>query len=89
MISIEDRRSVRDLAAKYAVKRVLLFGSAVRLESGYRDIDLAIEGIRPSDFFRFYGELMGRLSLPVDLVDLSRAGRFTDLIRQEGIPLYG
>jgi uncharacterized protein len=89
MLSIEDRQSIRDLAAKYDVKRVLLFGSAARLERGYRDIDLAIEGIRPRDFFRFYGELLGRLSLPVDLVDLAKPGRFTDLIRQEGIPIYG
>jgi predicted nucleotidyltransferase len=89
MISIEDRQSIQDLAAQYAVTRVLLFGSAARLERGYRDIDLAIEGIRPGDFFRFYGELLSRLSLPVDLVDLSKPGRFTDLIRREGIPLYG
>lgn len=89
MISIEDQQRVRDLAAKYAVRRVLLFGSAAKTDGGYRDIDLAIEGIRPCDFFRFYGELLGRLSLPVDLVDLSKPGRFTELIRQEGIPIYG
>lgn len=89
MISTEDRQSIRDLAAKYAVKRVLLFGSAAKQERGYRDIDLAIEGIRPGDFFRFYGELLGCLSLPVDLVDLSKPGRFVDLIRREGIPIYG
>lgn len=89
MINVEDRQCVRDLAEKYAVRRVLLFGSAARLDRGYRDIDLAIEGIRPADFFRFYGELLGRLSLPVDLVDLSKPGRFTELIRQEGVPIYG
>ena len=89
MLSVEDRQSIVDLAQKYALKRVLLFGSAARDSEVCRDIDLGVEGIRPGDFFRLYGELLSRLSLPVDLVDLSKSGRFTQLIRREGVPLYG
>lgn len=89
MISVDDSKTIRELAAKYSLKKVLLFGSAARKDSGYRDIDLAVEGIRPQDFFSFYGELMSRLSVPVDLLDLSHPKRFTRMVEKEGIPLYG
>lgn len=53
-----------------------------------RDIDLAVEGLAPEEFFRFYGDLLFSLSKPVDLVDLSQDSKFTRLIRREGLPLY-
>jgi predicted nucleotidyltransferase len=89
MISVDDSKTIRELAAKYSLKKVLLFGSAARQDSGYRDIDLAVEGIRPQDFFRFYGELMSRLSVPVDVLDMSRPKRFSRIVYREGISLYG
>ena len=89
MLNVADRQMILDLAAKYALKRVLLFGSAARRDTGYHDIDLAVEGVRPQDFFSLYGELLSRLSLPVDLIDLSRPSRFTQLVREEGVPIYG
>jgi predicted nucleotidyltransferase len=89
MISVDDSKTIRELAAKYSLKKVLLFGSAARQDSGFRDIDIAIEGIHPHDFFRFYGELMSRLSVPVDVLDMSRPKRFSHMVRREGIALYG
>lgn len=89
MLNIDDRKKILDLAAKYALKKVLLFGSAARMDSGYKDIDLAVDGIRPQDFFRLYGELLTQLSLPVDLLDLSRPSRFGNIVREEGMLLYG
>lgn len=89
MVSTHDRQAIQELAAKYGVRRVLLFGSAARRDVGYRDIDLAIDGIQSRDFFNFYGELLRRLSLPVDVVDLSRSSRFTRMIQEEGVPIYG
>ena len=38
---------------------------------------------------QFYGDLLFALSLPVDVFDLSQSGRFADLIRHEGVPVYG
>lgn len=89
MLSIQDKTVVKELAAKYAVRKVFVFGSAAQRDVGYRDIDLAVDGLRPQEFFRFYGELLRRLSLPVDLVDLSRPSRFTRMIREEGVPIHG
>ncbi len=88
MLTAQDRAKIVDIAKRYRVGRVLLFGSSTTdAEAG--DIDLAVEGLTPSRFFSFYGELIFGLSKPVDLVDLSRKSRFTDLISREGVLLYG
>ncbi len=53
------------------------------------DLDIAVKGIRPELFFKFYAELFKRLSKPVDLVDLSRKSLFNDLVEQTGVVIYG
>lgn len=88
MISTSDRAQIRTLAAQFGGSRVLLFGSSAEPEREGRDIDLAVEGIQPEDFFRFYGELVFGLTKPVDLIDLTAKGRFTELVRREGVPVY-
>jgi predicted nucleotidyltransferase len=89
MISESEKRTIREISKKYAVKRVLLFGSSIAPDKEGRDIDLAVEGIAPEDFFKFYGDLMLKLSKPVDVVDLSGKSKFTRMIKREGLPLYG
>jgi len=88
MISEHDKRAIETLARKYKAKRVLLFGSALSSHAESRDIDIAVEGVPDELFFTFYGELMRVLSKPVDVVDLSRPSRFTELILAEGELLY-
>ncbi|HUW20700.1 MAG TPA: hypothetical protein VMW16_15490 [Sedimentisphaerales bacterium] len=78
-----------DIARRYGVKRVLLFGSGAAPEGEANDIDLAVEGIVPEEFFNFYGDLIFGLSKPVDLIDLSDNTKFSRLVSREGIPLYG
>ena len=58
-------------------------------DSESNDIDLAVEGIRPEIFFKFYGELLRSLSKPVDLVDLSRKSLFNRIIEERGVKIYG
>jgi len=89
MISPKDRSVIADVAVRYGAKRVLLFGSSAEPQREGRDIDLAVEGIPAHRFFEFYGELLFRLSKPVDLVDLSADSQFTRLIRRDGVALYG
>ena len=89
MIADQDIEIIRQTSRKYALKRVLLFGSAAHSAAMPRDIDLAVEGLDPRRFFQFYGDLLFALSLPVDVFDLSQPGRFADLVRQEGVPIYG
>ena len=68
---------------------MLLFGSSADPDREAKDIDLAVEGVAPADFFAFYGELLFSLSKPVDLIDLSTDSKFVRLVRKEGIPVYG
>ncbi len=89
MITEADERAIRDICRKYGIRRALLFGSSLDARREGHDIDLAVEGLPVQDFFRCYGELMFALSKPVDLVDLSGHSKFVDLIKREGVCLYG
>jgi len=89
MISDADRLVIVQLGHQFGVTRILLFGSSLRDDREARDIDLAVEGVPDAVFFKFYGELLLRLSKPVDLVDLTKPSRFNAMVRKEGVPLYG
>ena len=89
MISEQDKAVIVNIARRYDVEGVLLFGSSIDPDREANDIDLAVEGIAPAKFFEFYGELLCALSRPVDLVELSRDSKFNRLIYREGVRLYG
>jgi predicted nucleotidyltransferase len=87
MITSEEKKTICDISEKYRAKLVLLFGSS--LVGAGHDIDLAVEGVLPSKFYDFYGELMFALTKPVDLIDLAGTSKFVEMVRKEGVPLYG
>ncbi len=89
MISKEDKEKIRTISKKYNVKKVLLFGSSLEPDTKAYDIDLAVEGVEASLFFKYCGELLFGLSKPVDVVDLSKKSRFTDFITRKGVVIYG
>ena len=88
MISEKDKNKISELANKYGVSQILLFGSAL-LKDNFNDIDLAVKGIKPELFFKFYGELLFAVSKPVDLIDLDIENPFVELVQQEGVKIYG
>ncbi len=51
MITEIDKKTIYKISKKYRAKRVLLFGSSLKPEIESRDIDIAVEGILPKDFF--------------------------------------
>lgn len=89
MISEADKTVIRECAEKYRVSSVYLFGSASRSDVESHDLDVGVKGLLPEAFFRFYGELMKRLSKPVDVVDLSKDSLFSELVEEEGVRIYG
>jgi predicted nucleotidyltransferase len=89
MITETDRELIVKCAKKYNVSCVILFGSALREDAEANDIDIAVKGVEPELFFKFYAELFKNLSKPVDLVDLSRKSLFNDLIQETGVTIYG
>jgi predicted nucleotidyltransferase len=89
MLSEKDKKVIIEIAERFKVKRVLLFGSSADPLNRGADIDLAVEGLMPGSFFDFLGELLFSLPLPVDLVDLGTPSKFNQLIQREGMVLYG
>jgi predicted nucleotidyltransferase len=71
------------------VKKIILFGSSIDPSKKSKDIDLAVEGIPHSQFFKFYGDLIFNLSKPVDIIDLTKDSRFNKIVAAEGLLLYG
>jgi len=88
MISEEDKSAILDIARKYNVRGLLLFGASANPKRQANYIDLAVEGIEPAQFFSFYGDLLFALSRPVDLVDLTNDTKFNRLVSREGIRIY-
>ena len=66
-----------------------LFGSATDETCESNDIDVAVKGIVPRLFFKFYAELLRSLSKPVDLVDLSEKSLFNQMVEERGVKIYG
>ena len=89
MLDPRDKEIILECAARYGVSELLLFGSSLQTSSEANDIDLAVRGVPTGMFFRFYGELMGRLSKPVDLVDLESETGIALIARASGVQLYG
>jgi predicted nucleotidyltransferase len=89
MISEQDKAKIIDIGRQYNVREIYLFGSSIDPSRKTNDIDLAIAGIAPEEFFNFYGDLLFELSKPIDLIDLSSDTKFNRLIYRDGIRLYG
>jgi predicted nucleotidyltransferase len=89
MLSPEASQFIRKCAEEFHVRTVWLFGSSLGDENEAHDIDLAVEGLDPDQFFKFYGLLFFGLPKPVDLVDLSENPPLASLIREKGIRVYG
>jgi len=89
MITDADKEIIIRYAKKYNVASIYLFGSSLEdnIEAG--DIDLGVKGIAPGLFFKFYGELLRKLSKDVDLVDLSKKSLFNDMVKERGVQIYG
>lgn len=88
MVSKTDKETIIELAKKYKVESIILFGSATEKDDA-EDIDIGVRGVEPGKFFKLYGELFRKLSKPVDLVDLSKKSLFNSLVEDNGIVIYG
>jgi predicted nucleotidyltransferase len=82
----EAGRFLRERGAK----RVWLFGSLARgqRQDWRSDLDLATEGLPPERYLECLGELLMRLPVSIDLVEIERApAAIRDTILQQGIEL--
>ena len=90
MIPQDELGKVVELARKYGVGKLFLFGSSLHKEpEEVNDYDFAVQDLPPGFFFKFYGELCRVLSKNVDLVDLSgEKSEFKEIILREGKLIY-
>ncbi|MEA3414670.1 MAG: hypothetical protein U9R02_00675, partial [Thermodesulfobacteriota bacterium] len=57
MISPDIKKTIMECAREFDVKTMWIFGSSLEDDSVARDIDLAVEGVPPKLFFKFYARL--------------------------------
>jgi predicted nucleotidyltransferase len=73
----EDLERAVEYLKSVGCSEIFVFGSTARGDfEDDSDLDIAVRGIPADQFFSIYGELMMRLSRPVDLVDLDLQKRF-------------
>ena len=58
------------ISKEFDVEKVFLFGSCLESVETANDIDIAVEGIKAKDFFKYYGRISMAVDDEVDLVDL-------------------
>lgn len=87
-ITQENIDIVIELAKKYQVKRLLLFGSALINPQNANDLDLGVEGIAESEFLAFGAELEDILLKSVDLIPIDFDNLFVKHIKKYGKYIY-
>jgi len=64
---------------------IYVFGSVGQARPrGRSDLDIAVRGIRPSEYFAVYGELLSRTRHSVDLIDLDLQSEFGSQLAKSG-----
>jgi predicted nucleotidyltransferase len=66
----KELAKIVDISREFGARKVLLFGSCLLDMKSARDIDIAVSGIKPKDFFKFYGKVSMIVDDEVDLIDL-------------------
>ena len=89
----EDFKNDIDIATKMlreiGCTEIYLFGSLA--EGGYRensDIDFAVKGCPPEDYFNILGNLLCTLKHSINLIRLDRNDPFSKFLEQKGILLH-
>ena len=58
------------ISKEFGADKVLLFGSCLEDIESAQDIDIAVSGIKPREFFKYYGKVSMTVDDEVDIIDL-------------------
>ena len=87
-MSYDIRQGIAQAAALLkasGAKEVYIFGSAARgAMSEDSDVDFAVAGLPPQNFFKALSAASRFLGAPLDLIDLDEATPFTRYLKDEG-----
>ena len=72
------------LAKTYGATRLILFGSAIDAPQTARDIDIACDGVSGWKLFELAAKIEDELDIPLDIIPLTPATRFTQNIEKRG-----
>ena len=90
MIDEKDKHSIIEIAVKYGIKKVYLFGSALYADyAKVNDIDIGIIGIKSGSYFNFVIDVSDRVSKNIDVIDMEFNPKFAYFIEKEGAVIYG
>ena len=84
-----DQKTIIRIGKQFGVRMIWVFGSVLDKNAEPNDIDIAVDGIKPEDFYKFYGKLGCALKQQVDLVDMSDDLAIVPVIREKGMVIYG
>ena len=65
-----ELKKIASISKEFGAKKVLLFGSCLEDIESARDIDIAVSGIKPQEFFKYYGKVSMAVDDEVDIIDL-------------------
>jgi len=65
-----ELKQIVDISKEFGADKVILFGSCLEDIELARDIDIAISGIKPREFFKYYGKVSMAVKDEVDIIDL-------------------
>ncbi|MFQ6034551.1 MAG: nucleotidyltransferase family protein [Sedimentisphaerales bacterium] len=65
-----ELKKIASISKEFGAKKVLLFGSCLEDIESARDIDIAVSGIKPREFFKYYGKVSMAVENEVDIIDL-------------------
>lgn len=66
----DELAKIIETSKEFGAKKVLLFGSSLEDIETAHDIDIAVSGIKPREFFKYYGKVSMAVNVEVDIVDL-------------------
>ena len=66
----KELNKIVSISKEFDAKKVLLFGSCLEDIKSAHDIDIAVSGIKPIEFFKYYGKVSMAVKDEVDIVDL-------------------
>ena len=66
----KELSKIVDISKDFGTKKVFLFGSCLEDMNSAQDIDIAVSGVEPGKFFKYYGKVSMAVEDEVDIVDL-------------------
>ena len=64
-----ELKTITDISKEFGAEKVLLFGSCLEDIKSAQDIDIAVSGIKPREFFKYYGKVSMAVDDEVDIID--------------------